>query len=365
MHPITAFFKLIRLGIGVPCDNHLKLDAPAWDAVAEMAHKQTLSAVTLDGISCLLKEDRPPHSIVLRLISFTQRIEADNRRLNASLVKVSRRFEKEGMPGVVLKGQGVAALYPNPLHRTSGDIDFWVKGSRAQIINYATRFYPNAEVFYHHVDFNVLKDVEIELHFTPSWMNQWLINCRAQRFFAACLEPSLQNRISLPEQGETVSVPTVLMNRVYMLIHICRHIFSDGVGLRQLLDYYFVLRQPCSEIDRVQTLRTVRVLHLTRLAEAVMYVLQTVFALPDEFLLLPPNKARGKRLLREVLLAGNFGKYDERISIPEKETNLQRFCRRVERNLSFTTDYPGEALWSPVFKLCHYAWRKKHGYLKN
>lgn len=363
MHPITAFFKLVRLGIGAPCNTRVRLDAQGWNAVAEMAHKQTLSAVVLDGIARLAKEDRPPHDVVLRLISLTQKIETDNRRLNKILVKVCRRFEQEGMPGVVLKGQGVAALYPNPLHRTSGDIDLWVKGTRTEIINYARRFCPHGEALYHHVDFNVLKEVDIELHYKPSWMNQWAVNRRAQRFFAACLAPSLQNKIMLPEETGMIAVPTLLMNRVFMLMHICRHVFCEGVGFRQLLDYYFVLLQPCPDDVRAETLRVIRQLRLTRLAGAVMYVLQMAFGLPDECLLVPPAEDRGKRLLREILLAGNFGKYDERIHRAEDETRFRCFWRRVGRDLTFTTDYPGEALWSPVFKVYHYIWRKKNGFL--
>ena len=138
------------------------------------------------------------------------------------------------------------------------------------------------------------------------------------------------------------------MNRVYLLVHIYRHLFDEGIGLRQLLDYHFVLRQPCSEAEREEAVRCLERLHLKRFAGAVMYVLQTVFGLEDEHLLVPPSSGRGQRLLAEIMKAGNFGQHDERM---------------VSRNMGFLTDYPGEVLWSPLFKIWHYAWRSHHGYL--
>ena len=147
------------------------------------------------------------------------------------------------------------------------------------------------------------------------------MNLRLQRYFKEWKTLSLLHKVQLPERVGEVAVPTLAMNRVYLLVHIYRHLFDEGIGLRQLLDYHFVLRQPCSEAEREEAVRCLERLHLKRFAGAVMYVLQTVF--------------------------GPFG----------------RFRRKVSRNMGFLTDYPGEVLWSPLFKIWHYAWRSRHGYL--
>lgn len=361
----TAFFSLIRLAIGT-CragEDVMMLDRAGWQEVYRMACKQALVGVVFDGVERLPQDRRPPSDVLLPWIGAVRLVEIRNRQMNQAAVKVCARFDHEGKGNVLLKGQGVATLYPQPLHRMSGDIDLWVAGSRKDTLAYVCRYVPVREVIYHHVEFPVLKDVEIELHFMPSWMNEWPVNLRLQRLFREWMPEQMAHRVELPEGVGSVPVPTPAMNRVYLLLHIYRHLFSEGIGLRQLLDYYFVLCQPCTEAERAETLRVLERLHMKRFSAAVMYVLQTVFGMDDACLLLPPSERYGRELLREVMLAGNFGQYDERIHYKETETALGRFCRRVGRNFGFLKAYPGEVLWSPLFKLWHYQWRWRHGYL--
>lgn len=359
------FFRLLRLAAGTPAGGwNAELSEADWKAVFEISRKQALIAVVLDGAEKLPEERRPPRSVLMPWIALVQQIEAANRRLNRIAARVCERFATEGMGCVVLKGQGNATLYPRPLHRMSGDIDLWVEGSRKEVVNYVRRYCPDAEVVYHHVDFPVLEGAEIEIHFTPSWMNSWQTNRRLQKYFRENMPRQMLHRVELPEGAGTIPVPTPDMNRVYLLLHIYRHLFDEGVGLRQLLDYYFVLQVPCSEAERAEAVRILGRLRMRRFASAVMYVLQEVFGMDDSWLLLPPSPVYGARLLDEIMSAGNFGQYDGRILRRQDETPWQKFCRKVARNFTFLKDYPDEVLCSPLFKIWHYQWRLRHGYLK-
>lgn len=359
-----AFFKLVRLAIGASSDNDVELDDEGWEAVFGMSRKQTLVAVVLDGVEKLPAERRPPAGVLMPWIALVQQIEMNNRRLNRMAVKVCERFGKDGMGCVVLKGQGNAVLYPRPLHRMAGDIDLWVEGRRDAVAAYVRRYCPRSEIVYHHADFPVLKDTEIEVHFTPSWMNDFPTDRRLQKYFRENMPRQLLHTVELPEGAGRIAVPTPDMNRIYILLHIYRHLFDEGVGLRQLLDYYFVLCVPCSEEEKAQTLHMLDRLHMTRFASAVMYVLREVFGLEESRLLLPPSPLYGVRLLDEIMLAGNFGKYDGRIVRRCNETSWRKFCRKVTRNFTFLRDYPREVVWSPVFKIWHYLWRMRHGYFR-
>ena len=362
-HHEKAFFALLRLSAGGSPAEEVVLDDRGWQAVFRLAMQQALLAVVLDGVERLPAGQKPPRSLLIPWIGYVQHIEQCNRRLNSTVAGVCRRLEQDGVRCVVLKGQGNAVLYPRPLHRMAGDLDLWVEGGREAVLKYVRRHCRPAEVVYHHVDFPVLKDTEIELHFTPSWMNNWLLNRRLQRYFRQSLPRQLANRVDLPEDAGRIPVPTPDFNHVYLLLHIYRHLFDEGVGLRQLLDYYYLLRRSCSAEEKENALRMLRRLHLTRFASAVMYVLQQVFGLGDDCLLVPPSRSCGARLLDEIMLAGNFGQYDRRIVRRQHETARQRFCRKVLRNFSFLWDYPGEVLCSPLFKAWHYLWRLRHGYL--
>ena len=239
-------------------------------------------------------------------------------------------------------------------YRTPGDIDIWLHGERDEILEYVRWHVPDCKPVYHHVDFPVVDDVSIEVHFTPTWMNSPLRNRRLQRFFHSFnFQFSIFNSSELP-------VPNAAFNRVYILVHIYRHLFAEGIGLRQLLDYYFVLQQGFTESEREETLRILRSLGMMRFTRAVMWVLQEVFGMPDRYLLTSPDAKEGRFLLDEIMLAGNFGKYDERMQRAAGEGTFRWGLRKVLRNFRFVRSYPSEVLWSPIFKVWHLFWRIRH-----
>lgn len=61
------------------------------------------------------------------------------------------------------------------------------------------------------------------------------------------------------------------------------------------------------------------------------------------------------------MLAGNFGKYDERIDRVQYKSTPRRFVLSVHRNLKFLRSYPSEVLWDPFFRLWLYYWIKSKG----
>ena len=95
----------------------------------------------------------------------------------------------------------------------------------------------------------------------------------------------------------------------------------------------------------------------------MMYVMRTLLQLPDQYLYAMPDARLGKMLLREVMLAGNFGQHDQRYAQLNSSKRLARFWAKTRRNVSFVCYYPGEVLFDVPFRMWHYAWRKLHGYL--
>ena len=161
-------------------------------------------------------------------------------------------------------------------------------------------------------------------------------------------------------------------NAVYQLVHIYRHLFNEGIGLRQLLDYYFVLRTLHIEqmehrgnanvLSKEAIMSQMKYLGIDKFASAVMYVLQTVFAMPETYLLCPSDNKRGRFLLNEIMQAGNFGFFDERNVIDANEGYLKRFIRRQKRFVRFLGQYPSEVIWGPYFTVMQRSWRMIHGW---
>ena len=84
--------------------------------------------------------------------------------------------------------------------------------------------------------------VSVELHSTPALLNSPLHNSRLQKWLKRNADLQCSNRISLPNNAGEVAVPTLSFNIIYQLCHLFHHCFYEGVGLRQIVDYYLVLK---------------------------------------------------------------------------------------------------------------------------
>ncbi|WP_300226773.1 nucleotidyltransferase family protein [uncultured Bacteroides sp.] len=346
--PQNFFFALMQLGIGTRKSTRLETlpTEETWKAVMQMAQKQAVLGIVVDGMLKLPAEYLPPAPIKLKGIQQLLRIEQLNRRLNGEAVQVSEFLQAEGYACTILKGQGIALYYPNPLHRMPGDIDVWPDAEPNVLRKYGRKKFYDKEWSLHHTHFPILKETEVELHFQPSYMYNPVTNTRLLTFCGKHRKACAGNRVLLEGTDQPVAVATDTFNRIYVLQHIMRHLFEEGIGLRQLTDYALVLRKRMTAIDKEETLQTLHRLNMEGFAGAVMYVLQTVFALEPEYLLCPPDEKKGKLLLEEILEGGNFGFYDRR---GDKRNLLNKVKKRAHRFLRVFSLAPSEAVWSFLF----------------
>ena len=352
------FFELIQIAIGTKSAGAFEhtMDNDMWQQIYDMSVKHTLAGIVFIGVTKLPMEKRPHKQLFLQWHVLCERIKEKNKRLDKAVRNVSQKFTEAGFENTIIKGQGVAQLYPEPLYRTPGDIDIWLKGSRKDIFRYIKKYIPDCMPVYHNANFNVSNDVDIEVHFTPSWMFCYFTNRRLQKYFKEQQQLQMCN-IKRTAEGVEFHAPDNNFNRVFILIHIYRHLLSEGIGLRQLLDYHMVLAQGFSREERDETMRVLKELRMDGFAAACMYVLQKVFNTKDEFMLTLPDMGEGEFVLNEIMIAGNFGKYDPRQSILEKKNIATTFFRRIKNVWRFIKYHPTEVLWAPIFKIWHFVWR--------
>lgn len=355
---IELFFALIQCGIGKRKDLPCTPTAQEWSELFDIAKKQALSGIAFAGIEQLPQEQRPTKDILLQWYKLSTIIKGKNSTLDKKCALISEKFKSEGFKNCILKGQGIAQLYPTPALRLPGDIDIWLDSGDEKTIEYVKRFFPECEPTYHHVEFPIANGLDIEIHYRPTWLYNPFTNRRLQRFFEENAATQFNNDITTAEGSFPAA--TAAFNRVYILLHIYRHIFSEGVGMRQLLDYYFVLQQGMSSNEKSEYIVLLKRFGLMKFAKGVMYVLQRMFGLDKEHTPVEPNKRHGEFLLREIMIAGNFGKYDTRYSMASKENEFAHFLNSMKRIARLTFQYPNETLWSPYFKIWHYFWRKSH-----
>ena len=238
------FFDFLRFCIGSAKEIPGSLKEVDWKELYAIAKKQALLGVLFHGIWQLPKQLAPEQKLLMQWMVMAEQIRKQNIRLFQDSVKVCQNFENEGFANCILKGQGNALLYPNPYMRTPGDIDIYLSGGRRKIMKYVDQVCPNQVMRYHHVDFPVMKTA-IEVHFTPSYMFCPIHNWRMQKWFEEVMGEQCNHQVSLPDGYGEIHVPQVSFNVIYILSHLYRHIFTEGIGLRQLLDYYYVVCDFC------------------------------------------------------------------------------------------------------------------------
>lgn len=368
------FLYLLRCAVRqeAPAPEHFPVEATDWQALYTMAQKQAVVGLVFWAVRLLPREVQPPRKeIFLPWLSDVESIYSRSEQVRATCRRVTERFHKEGFHACLLKGQSAASLYPDYRLRTTGDIDLWIwptdvtlgardslRARRARIIKYVRRYFPHEEAVYHHIDFNMLSSTQMELHFTPSWMNSPRRNGWLQHWF----EREAPRQFGEVDGEAGFRSPTPDFNAVYMLLHIFRHLFNEGIGLRQIVDYYYLLQQPDVFQQKEKIVSNLRHLGLLRFCGALMWVLHELFGLEEAQMLVPPRQQEGRHLLSEILLAGNFGKADTRFSHYADGT-FGAFYTRSLRNMGFLREYPSEVFWTPLWKIGQYFWRKKMGYL--
>ena len=235
------FFDFLRFCIGSESEIPSSLKEADWKELYRIAQKQCLVGILFDGIQKL-----PPAEVgmskdlLLQWMLQCQMLEKANVRQNDAAIQVSEWFRKKGFRTCILKGQGNALLYPNGLHRMPGDIDIWVEGGDKRVISFVRSISSHEKACYHHIEFPSYKGVEVEVHYRPSFLLCFWHNRKLQKYYEKVKEEQFSHLVMLGEQGE-IAIPTVEFNLIFQLTHIYAHLMNEGIGLRQLLDYYYVL----------------------------------------------------------------------------------------------------------------------------
>ena len=360
---LTQYFEFFRYALnpdGLSIPDVKELD---WNGLYRFANEQAIAGFLFEGVKRLSEQGvKPPFDVLMQWIALSEQIAGQNRHINNRCLEIVKQFKEAGFQCVVLKGQGNALMYPNPLSRCPGDIDLLVKGNKKDIINYVKQRYPHTKTAYQHIDYPVFKDVEVELHYLPTYRNNPIYNHRFQKWYNTIADGGeMMEEAELPEGAGTIPVPTVEFNIVFQLAHMMHHFFDEGIGLRQMMDYYYLLCKVHDEGLMVHgyiegITKTLKYLNLYKFAGAVMYVMQEVFALEEQCMIAPVDERRGKTLLYEILKGGNFGHYS---SLDQRHA-FKKYFQKTWRNIQLVKEYPAEALCEPFFRTWHFFWRMAH-----
>ena len=364
---MSELFDFLKYCQGAKSDVNKVIAGIDWQMLYSFAFKQALLGLCFDGIERLGKEypeelklNPIGRELLMTWMGKAQQIRRQNMKVNAEAGKLFSMLREDGFRCCILKGQGNALMYPNPYSRTPGDIDVWVNASREYLTEYAKcHFKLEDDIRFHHLE-TTLDGVPVELHFFPGIMNNPIYNARLQKWFKRNADLQCSNVVSLPDGIGEIAIPTTAFNVVYQLTHLYHHFFDEGIGMRQIIDYYYVMNNDESLVIRDTLQRELKHLGLWKFAGAVMYVLHEALGLSEEKLIAPIDEKRGKLLLAEILNGGNFGKHFTKYGHFTQQGMAKKYFLKIWRNMHFVRYYPAESLSEPIFRTWHFFWRFKH-----
>ncbi len=351
---MSLFFELLQLSLGTRDKFSRVPSLPEWEAIYDEAERQAIASLLFSGIESLPAEQMPPLELKLQWIGETQIDEATYKLHVQRAAELTRRFLSVGFKSCVLKGVGMAQYYPEPERRLCGDIDLLVDGRRKDVMARQRTQCKIGYMTWHHVEAKFFEDVDVEVHFFPIWLYNPIRNWRLQRYFKKQMVGQMVER----EMG--FGYPSVEFNAIYSLVHTFHHLMDEGVGLRHVVDYFYILKSIHTENKSTEVVAALQRFGLMKFLRAMMYVLKVACGMAPEYLLCKPDEKAGKFLLDEIMLAGNFGHFDARVVIPKDESFLHRNIRKFRRQLRFLKYYPGEVLCAPIWKTWHWCWRFMH-----
>lgn len=353
------FYDLIRVSLGnVDCLTRTPTGSE-WALLYEMAKKQSLVGICFAGLQRLgSQQQSPPEMLYLQWMGIAAKIQQQNEQLNWQCEELGKSLKVKGYRYAILKGQGVASLYalcPQTSSinlqnlRQSGDIDLWVDAPKENVVALAEEMGMTEKAGYLHVG-TQFRGIDVELHYRPTYMRNPWHNKKMQEFCEAHKnEWTARNGMF---------VPSLEFDVIYQLSHIYRHLFGDGIGLRQLMDYYFVLINVNTSTGLSTSSRELSAnyplilsqLGLKNIAGAAMYVLKVVFGMEGQYMICEPDEKRGKALLRHVMQTGNFGKMDNEQN-KARQSLLGTMIYKIKQLHELLRFYPSEALCAPIWSI--------------
>lgn len=361
------FFAFMRYCLGYKRNISNVVAGMDWQKLYSFASKQAILGLCFDGIERLGKEypeelrlNPIGRELLMTWMGKAQQIRRQNRKVNLVASKLFSMLREDGLRCCILKGQGNALMYPNAYSRNPGDIDVWVNASREQITEYAKKHFKlGDDIRYQHIETSV-DGVPVELHFFPCTMNNPFYHTRLQKWFKRNADLQCSNVVTLPDGIGEIAIPTTAFNVVYQLTHLYHHFFDEGIGMRQIIDYYYVVNNDELLVIRDTLQRELKHLGLWKFAGAVMYVLHEALGLSEEKMIAPMDEKRGELLLAEILEGGNFGRHFTKYGGFMHQSIGKKYFLKIWRNMHFVRYYPAEALSEPFFRTWHFFWRLKH-----
>ena len=368
----------LMLGLlrGALWDAPQDLKGQAWShekyqAVMTLAKEQAVAGLVAQGL--MDSGVRLERADALEVFGLIQQIRKRNAEMDAAVVQLCQRMSDGGIRIYVIKGQTLAALYPDMSLRQSGDIDFlchpedWEK---AMALIESLKLKIEATNSEKHVEWK--KDgVQYEMH----RMLTKFAYPKHQRYWDRVVMPEVlasNDSVGIRTQDPTLlhqteysyAVPILppTINVLYTFVHIFYHLIIEGIGLRQFCDWAMLLQnnvqnakieqsnnEKCNiTYDFAVLERHLEGIGLKKAFTGLGALLTDYLGFPEEdfpFEISKEEHQRAPKLLENILERGNFGRNIHYAQSHGVIHGLQHLREIGKQARAFHHYAPAEAWW--------------------
>lgn len=331
------FFQFLRMGLwrsGEVCFGR-SLSADEWAQLFRFAHSQGVTGLFIDGVA--QGEMRPDDELWAKWIAHLLYLERANRYIAIRGEAWVKRLGDAGISASVFKGSSVGAWYPEPLHRSHGDVDIVISEGWDNLVSVLAQ--EEWETCRSDEDEIILEEKHrLLVEFHRRW--EYLYNPWTNR----CFQKWCRN--SKPLDNE--------LYLVCLILHIQRHFLTYGIGLKQVCDVALMLRK--ASLDRGRVAYLLRSLHAERFSRLLFGFIALHLGGVEVFPLSPLKSGKGLELLNDVILREGYNSKMEQELVSGSKS---RAMTRIVSNATFWTKrcyrvfsiMPGEACCFLLYKV--------------
>ena len=308
----TAFFHLLQIGLWgkLPPTSIKPLTDREWEHIYTFSITHTVECIIFDSFLFLDDTMLPPQYLRLKWAVRVDQVERQNTKMKIAIENQYKIFIENGLSPILQKGQGVAFCFNNPLHRISGDIDWYFEDrgytKAREILKEKSIDFTDTAGFSLIYDWN---GIDVEHH-----KNLFDIRSPLKASYLKKIEKHYQNnqlRINIGNTPIKILAPELQMLQVNG--HILKHMISFGMGLRQFCDSAKLYSYYSEKIDKDLLKKIYKNAGILKWTHILHKILVDYIGLPPEQLPFNyPDKINVSWMLKEIWHGGNFGYYDDR-----------------------------------------------------
>ena len=302
------YFSLLRAALwSTPVDIREAID---WEAVMRIAEHHGNNVLLSDVALRLEKVNGPSPQLAARMQSGMRANLFGQMQLKRILVSAVKLLREHHIEPVLLKGFGLASLYPNPGLRQFGDIDIFVGLSDFHPACAALRTMQGSYTWGEEVD----EGRHFNIEFGPYPMEVHRISAEVEDPKQRQVYDGIEREglMETPQQmileGFPLTIPSKDFVVFFTFFHAWHHFLTTGVGWRQLSDVAMALHAYHDQLDLDKLRRWLVSMQVMQPWQAFGWLMVAHLGLPEAEMPFynPSCRPVAQKLYSRIMLEGNF-----------------------------------------------------------